>query len=96
MIITYRFDYPRLTFYFNWCSIRIPNLLVIVFLAALLADIPFDLVSLYFTLVQTLIAVMTSVNLEEEHDMTNSLLVASGTHGVVQDCWEKETITSAE
>ena len=72
------------------------HLLVIAFLTALAAGIPFDLVSLSLTFVQTLIAVMTFVNVEEEHDMTNSFLVVSGTHGVVQGCWEKDAITSAE
>ena len=70
-------------------------MLVIVFLTALAVGIPFDLVSLYFTLVQTLVTIMTFAKVEEEHDMTNGLLVVSGTHGVVQGCWEKETITSA-
>ena len=58
--------------------------MVIVFLTALAVGIPFDLVSLYFSFVQTLCAVLTLVNIEEEHDMTNGLLVVSGTHGVVR------------
>lgn len=66
------------------------------FLVTLIAGIPFDLASPYFTFVQTLVSIVTLVDLEEEHDMTNGSMVVSGTHGVVQGCWEKETITSAE
>ena len=72
------------------------HLLVAVVLTIVLIGIPFDLISLYLTLVQTLIAVMDFVRVEEEYDMKNRLLVVSGTHGVVQVCWEKNAVTSAE
>lgn len=72
------------------------HLLVAVILTTLAVGIPIDLVSLYLTFVQTFVAVMTFVNVEEEHSMTNGLLVVGGTHGVVQGCWEKNTVTSTE
>ena len=52
---------------------------------ALVVGIPLDLVTLFLTLVQTLVAVTTLVNIEEDNDMANGLLVVSGTHGVVQN-----------
>ena len=51
---------------------------------ALVVGIPLDLVTLFLTLVQTLVAVTTLVNIEEDNDMANGLLVVSGTHGVVR------------
>ena len=76
------------------------NFITILLVAAILTiiwvGIPVDLISLYLTFVQTLIAVMTFVDLEEKHSMTNRLLVVSGTHGVVQVCWDRKAVTSAE
>ena len=64
------------------------HLLVAAILTTLWVGFPVDLISLYLTFVQTLIGVMTFVNVEEEYSMTNRLLVVSGTHGVVQVCWD--------
>ena len=61
-------------------------MLVAAVLTALWVEIPVDWISLYITLVQTLLAVLTFVDVEEEHSMKNRLLVVSGTHGVVQIC----------
>jgi len=60
------------------------------------AEIPVDEISLFLTLVQTLIAIIDYVDFEEVINMTNSLLVECGTHGVVQDCGNARDITSAE
>ena len=57
---------------------------------------PVDVVALFLTQVQTLIAVMDFVNIGEGFSWTNILLVASGTHGVVRKWWEVYVITSAE
>ena len=57
---------------------------------------PVDVVSLFLTLVQTLIAVMDFVNIGEGIAMMTSMLVVSGTHGVVRKWWEVYVITSAE
>jgi hypothetical protein len=51
---------------------------------ALGVGIPVEVVSLFFQLVQTLISVVNYVALKEDIAMTNSMLVDSGTHGVVQ------------
>ena len=51
---------------------------------ALWAGIPVDVVSLFMTLIQTLIAVMDFVNIGEGFSLANILTVVSGTHGVVR------------
>ena len=48
-----------------------------------MAGVPLDLVTLYLTLIQTLVAIMALVEKEEDKFMKNSFLVGSGTHGVV-------------
>lgn len=63
---------------------------------ALWAGIPVDVVSLFMTLIQTLIAVMDFVNIGEGFSLANILTVVSGTHGVVRKWWEVHTVTSAE
>ena len=60
------------------------------------AEIPVDEISLFLTLVQTLIALIDYVDFEEVIYMTNSLLMESGTHGVVQNWWNVKDVTSAE
>lgn len=54
---------------------------MIVSVVALLGGIPVEMVSLFLTLIQTLIAMM---DCEGGNFMTNRLLVECGTHGVVQ------------
>ena len=44
---------------------------------ALVVGIPLDLVTLFLTLVQTLVAVTTLVNIEEDNDMANGLYEAT-------------------
>ena len=63
---------------------------------ALWAGIPVDVVSLFMTLIQALIAVMDFVNIGEGFSLANILTVVSGTHGVVRKWWEVHTVTSAE
>lgn len=63
---------------------------------ALWAGIPVDVVSLFMTLIQTLIAVMDFVSIGEGFSLANILTVVSGTHGVVRKWWEVHTVTSAE
>ena len=63
---------------------------------ALWAGIPVDVVSLFMTLIQTLIAVMDFVNIGEGFSLAIILTVVSGTHGVVRKWWEVHTVTSAE
>ena len=63
---------------------------------ALWAGIPLDVVSLFMSLIQTLIAVMDFVNIGEGFSLANILTVVSGTHGVVRKWWEVHTVTSAE
>ena len=59
-------------------------LLVAVFVTALVVGIPFEAISLFLTLVQTIVAIFSSIDFEEGFSMTNSMLVVSGTHGVVR------------
>lgn len=62
--------------------------MITVFILAIASNIPIDLASLYLTLIQTLLAVVTVINSEEVNEMKNSILVVSGTHGVVHACWD--------
>ena len=72
-------------------------MLVTIFTAALFADIPAEAMSLFFSFIQTIILIISLIDFEEEYSMANSLLVASGTHGVVLILLELENIvTSAE
>jgi hypothetical protein len=57
------------------------SLLVIVTVVALLGGIPVEMASLFLALAQTLISLK---DFEGGNIMTNRLMVASGTHGVVQ------------
>lgn len=65
-------------------------MLVAVFFAAIMTVIPVDLASLYFSFIQTLVALAAFYEIEEVDEMINIDLVESGTHGVVQEYWEKE------
>ena len=64
---------------------------------ALVVGIPAEVVSLFLTLIQVLIAVMNLMDYKEGDPMANWELVVSGTHGVDQSSGEMtDTITSAE
>ena len=65
-------------------------MLVAVFFAAVLTVIPMDLASLYFSFMQTMVALATLYGIEVVDEMKNIILVESGTHGVVKEYWEKE------
>ena len=58
--------------------------LVTVFVTALAAGFPVEAVSLFLTLVQTVVAIVSLMDFEEDNLMANSMLVVSGTHGVVR------------
>ena len=59
-------------------------MLVAVFITALMVGIPIEAVSLFLSLIQTVIAIVSMSNYEEGFSMVNGMLVASGTHGVVR------------
>lgn len=59
-------------------------MLVAVFITALVVGIPAEAVSLFLSLIQTVIAILGMINYEEGFSMVNGMLVASGTHGVVR------------
>lgn len=63
---------------------NIPILLVAVFITALVVGIPVEAISLFLSLVQTIISIISLMDYEEGFSMTNSMLVVSGTHGVVR------------
>ena len=71
-------------------------MLLIAFLFTLLGVIPFEVTSLFFALIQTLTGVMAIYETEEENEMTDRFIIGGGTHGVVQNCWVENAITSAE
>lgn len=72
-------------------------MLVTIFTAAIFADVPAEVISLFFSFIQTIISIISLIDYEEECSMANSLLVASGTHGVVLNLLELENVvTSAE
>ena len=52
-------------------------------LVLLLAGIPTEVISLLLDLIQTAIAILSFMEYEEVFLMVNSMLVVSGTHGVV-------------
>lgn len=67
-------------------------MLIIVFCTMLFTGVPLELVSLFLSFIQTIIAVLS---LKEEFVLGNRFLVESGTHGVVQIFWEQaEAISS--
>ena len=51
---------------------------------ALVVGFPAKAVSLFLTLIQAVAAIMSLVDFEEGISMANSMLVVSGTHGVVR------------
>ena len=59
-------------------------MLVTVFVMALVVGFPAKAVSLFLTLIQAVAAIMSLVDFEEGISMANSMLVVSGTHGVVR------------
>ena len=59
-------------------------MLVAVFITALVVGIPAEAVSLFLSLIQTVIAFFGMINYEEGFSMVNGMLVASGTHRVVR------------
>ena len=62
-------------------------LLVAMFTIALTGGLSFGVLTLYFAMIQTIIALVGLTNGWEECPMTYGFLVASGTHGVVQMLW---------
>lgn len=56
-------------------------LLVVAFVAALRAVIPVDVISLFYSLMQTLISVLSLVQIGEGFYLINSVLVVVGAHG---------------
>ena len=58
--------------------------MVAVFITALAVGISAEAVSLFLSLIQTVIAIFSMINYEEGFSMVNRMLVASGTHGVVR------------
>ena len=58
---------------------------VLVMLFVHMAELSVGEVSLFLTLVQTILEVINTVGFEEVIFMINGFMVASGTHGVVQN-----------
>ena len=56
-------------------------MLVVAFVAALRAVIPVDVISLFYSLMQTLISVLSLVQIGEGFYLINSVLVVVGAHG---------------
>ena len=57
------------------------------FVTTLVVGIPIEVISLLLNLVQTIVAIFNWMKIEEAYDMMNSMLVDSGTHGVVRILW---------
>ena len=70
--------------------------LVTAFAAAQLGCLRIEDVSLLFTMIQTMVAIMDYLDFEGGIAMMTSMLVVSGTHGVVCILVEGEAVTSAE
>ena len=68
------------------------TMLVAVCVSAFVDIFPLDLASLIMVFVQTLIALMTLCNLEEDKAMKYSFMGGSGAYGVVHDCRDKTVI----
>ena len=54
------------------------------YVTVLSAGIPTEVISLLLDLIQTAIAILNFMEYEEVFSMVNSMLVVSGTHGVVR------------
>ena len=70
--------------------------MVTAFAAAQLGCLRIEHVSLLFTMIQTMVAIMDYLDFEGGIAMMTSMLVVSGTHGVVCILVEGEAVTSAE
>lgn len=66
------------------------------FNVALWAAVPVEVVSLFLTLIQTILAIASLMNDEGGSSMTNSLMVVGGAHGVASFfCWNVDIVLSA-
>ena len=59
-------------------------MLVTIFVTTLVVGFPVEAVSLFLTLVQTVVAIIGLMDIKEGISMAISMLVVSGTHGVVR------------
>ena len=71
-------------------------IIVLVMLFVRMAELSVGEVSLFLTLVQTILAIINTAGFEEVIFMINGFLVVSGTHGVVQFRETTKNVTSAE